>query len=83
MEFFSRYQHSEQALVLSHIEMVVNGLTARKGDTEHQRIVWHRQLLDPLVNAWNCCPLYERRFPFILHRCTFSEGALLVEIDWW
>ena len=75
-EVFSRYQRSEQALVLSLIEMVINGVSTRKvakiteelcGTTLSKSTVSELcQRLDPVVKAWNERDLRESRFPFVL-----------------
>jgi len=39
-ELFARYQRSEQALVLTLMEMVVNGVSTRKVAETHRGVVW-------------------------------------------
>jgi hypothetical protein len=34
-ELFERYKRSDQALVLALMEMVVNGVSTRKGEADH------------------------------------------------
>jgi transposase-like protein len=75
-ELFARYQRSEQALILTLMEMVVNGVSTRTV----ARITEERcgasfakstvsdlcQGLDPLVQAWNERDLSGQRYPFVL-----------------
>lgn len=75
-ELFTRYQRSEQALILTLMEMVVNGVSTRKV----ARITEERcgtsfakstvsdlcKGLDPLVTAWNERDLRGQRYPFVL-----------------
>jgi putative transposase len=75
-ELFARYQRSEQALVCTLMEMVVNGVSTRKvaqiteelcGKAFSKSTVSELcQGLDPLVNAWNERSLAEQRYPFVL-----------------
>jgi putative transposase len=75
-ELFERYQRSEQALVCTLMEMVVNGVSTRKvaqiteelcGKAFSKSTVSELcQGLDPLVNAWNERSLAEQRYPFVL-----------------
>jgi putative transposase len=75
-ELFARYQRSEQALVLTLMEMVVNGVSTRKvariteelcGTSFAKSTVSDLcKSLDPLVTAWNERDLGERRYPFVL-----------------
>jgi putative transposase len=75
-ELFERYQRSEQALVCTLMEMVVNGVSTRKvaqiteelcGKAFSKSTVSELcQGLDPLVNAWNERSLDEQRYPFVL-----------------
>lgn len=75
-ELFARYQRSEQALVLTLMEMVVNGVSTRKvtriteelcGTTFAKSTVSDLcKALDPLVTAWNERDLSAQRFPFVL-----------------
>lgn len=73
-ELFGRYQRSEQALVLTMMEMVINGVSTRKmariteelcGTSFSKSTVSALcQRLDPLVEAWRHRPL--GCFPFVL-----------------
>lgn len=75
-ELFTRYQRSEQALILTLMEMVVNGVSTRKvariteelcGTSFAKSTVSDLcKGLDPLVTAWNERDLSERRYPFLL-----------------
>lgn len=75
-ELLARYQRSEQALVLTLMEMVVNGVSTRNvtqitaelcGTSFAKSTVSALcAQLDPLVTAWNERPLGEQAFPFVL-----------------
>ena len=75
-ELFARYQRSEQALVLTLMEMVVNGVSTRKvariteelcGTSFAKSTVSDLcRALDPLVTAWNERDLSGQRYPFVL-----------------
>jgi transposase-like protein len=75
-ELFARYQRSEQALVLTLMEMVVNGVSTRKvariteelcGTSFAKSTVSDLcKALDPVVTAWNERDLAAQRFPFVL-----------------
>ncbi len=75
-EVFARYQRSEQALVLTLMEMVVNGVSTRKvariteelcGTSFAKSTVSDLcKALDPVVTAWNDRDLSAQRFPFVL-----------------
>ena len=75
-EVFARYQRSEQALVLTLMEMVVNGVSTRKvariteelcGTSFAKSTVSDLcKSLDPLVTAWNERDLSGSRYPFVL-----------------
>jgi transposase-like protein len=75
-ELFARYQRSEQALVLTLMEMVVNGVSTRKvariteelcGTSFAKSTVSDLcKSLDPVVNAWNERDLSAQRIPFLL-----------------
>ena len=70
-ELFERYQRSEQALVCTLMEMVVNGVSTRKvaqiteelcGKAFSKSTVSDRcQGRDPMVSAWNARSLAEQR----------------------
>lgn len=74
-DMFSRYQRSEQALVLAMIEMVVNGVSTRKIQHITEELCGKRfskstvsalcQQLDPIVTAFKDRPL-EKNYPFII-----------------
>src|SRR5260370_26359815 len=75
-ELFARYQRSEQALVLTLMEMVVNGISTRKVTKITEELCGTSfpkstvsalcARLDPLVSAWNERPLAEQAFPFVV-----------------
>jgi len=75
-EIFTRYQRSEQALLLALIEMVVNGVSTRKIEeityelcgTEFSKSTISElcKNLDPIVSSWNSRPLRERKVPFVI-----------------
>lgn len=75
-ELFARYQRSEQALVLTLMEMVVNGVSTRKVARITEELCGTAfakstvsdlcKALDPLVTAWNERDLSAQRFPFVL-----------------
>lgn len=75
-ELFARYQRSEQALILTLMEMVVNGVSTRKvariteelcGTSFAKSTVSDLcKGLDPVVTAWNERDLSGQRYPFVL-----------------
>ncbi|HEY7095071.1 MAG TPA: IS256 family transposase [Ktedonobacterales bacterium] len=75
-DLFARYQRSEQALVCTLMEMVVNGVSTRKVAHITEELCGRAfskstvselcQGLDPLVSAWNERSLAEQRYPFVL-----------------
>jgi transposase-like protein len=75
-ELFARYQRSEQSLILTLMEMVVNGVSTRKvariteelcGTSFSKSTVSELcKGLDPVVEAWNERDLRGSRFPFVL-----------------
>lgn len=75
-ELFSRYQRSEQALVLALMEMVVNGVSTRKIATITEELCGVEfskstvselcTRLDPIVEAWNNRSLREHQYPFLM-----------------
>ena len=81
-ELFSRYQRSEQALVLALMEMVVNGVSTRKVSQITEELCGTHfskstvsdlcSNLDPLVEAWNSQPLTSA-FPFVLVDALFLK----------
>lgn len=74
-ELFSRYQRSEQALVLAMMEMVLNGVSTRKISniteelcgTEFSKSTVSElcKQLDPLVEEWNNRKL-DKPYPFLI-----------------
>lgn len=74
-ELFTRYQRSEQALLLSLMEMVIQGVSTRKVaniteelcGTEFSKSTVSElcKSLDPVVQAWNNRPLI-KTYPFVL-----------------
>ena len=75
-ELFVRYQRSEQALMLSLMEMVIQGVSTRKVTEVTQELCGAEfskstvsalcKRLDPIVTAWNSRSLRDTRYPFIL-----------------
>lgn len=74
-ELFQRYQRTEQALVLTLMELVVHGVSTRKVakvteelcGTEFSKSTVSElcKQLDPIVSAWNNRPLHEIAYPFL------------------
>nr|WP_106783658.1 IS256 family transposase [Lysinibacillus timonensis] len=72
---FEKYARHDQALILSMIEMVVNGVSTRKvtqiveqlcGETVSKSLVSSlTQKLDPIINAWANRPLNTVYYPYI------------------
>jgi putative transposase len=75
-ELFVRYQRSEQALMLSLMEMVIQGVSTRKVTEVTQELCGAEfskstvsalcKRLDPIVTAWNARPLRDTHYPFVL-----------------
>ena len=75
-ELFARYQRSEQALILTLMEMVVNGVSTRKVAAITEELCGREfakstvsdlcKALDPLVEAWNGRDLGGARYPFVV-----------------
>jgi len=75
-ELFQRYQRTEQALVLTLMELVINGVSTRKvtkvteelcGTTFSKSTVSELcKQLDPIISAWNNRSLRETAYPFII-----------------
>jgi putative transposase len=75
-DLFARYQRNEQALVLTLMEMVVQGVSTRKvaavteilcgKEFSRSTVSTLCQQLDPLVQAWNDRSLAEQAYPFVL-----------------
>jgi transposase-like protein len=75
-ELFTRYQRSEQALVLALLEMVVNGVSTRKVTRITEELCGTElskstvsalcQQLDPVVTAWRTRSLADTVYPFLL-----------------
>lgn len=75
-ELFSRYQRSEQALVVALMEMVINGVSTRKvrriteelcGTSFAKSTVSDLcRRLDGIVQDWNERPLGEKAYPFLI-----------------
>jgi transposase-like protein len=75
-ELFARYQRSEQALILTLMEMVVNGVSTRKVARITEELCGREfakstvsdlcKGLDPLVEAWNGRDLGSTRYPFVV-----------------
>ena len=74
-ELFSRYQRSEQALVLAMMEMVINGVSTRKVELITEELCGEKfskstvsalcKQLDPIVHAFRTRPL-KSHYPFII-----------------
>lgn len=72
---FEKYARCDQALVISMLEMVINGVSTRKvthiieqlcGESVSKSFVSSlTQKLDPIVNAWANRPLNTEYYPFI------------------
>lgn len=75
-ELFHRYQRSEQALLITLVEMVVNGVSTRKVTAVTEELCGAEfskstvsklcQQLDPVVAAWNERSLADQDYPFLL-----------------
>jgi putative transposase len=75
-ELFARYQRSEQALILTLMEIVVNGVSTRKVAAITEELCGREfakstvsdlcKGLDPLVEAWNGRDLGGTRYPFVV-----------------
>ncbi|MCL1633027.1 transposase, partial [Sporolactobacillus sp. CPB3-1] len=81
-DLFHRYQRSEQALVLSLMEMVINGVSTRRvsqiteelcgtefSKTTVSDLCAH---LDPIVEGWNNRPL-EDSYPFLVVDAVYTK----------
>ena len=74
-ELFSRYQRSEQALVLAMMEMVINGVSTRKVEQITEELCGKKfskstvstlcKKLDPIVEAFRTRPL-KCHYPFLM-----------------
>ena len=81
-ELFSRYQRSEQALVLAMMEMVVNGVSTRKVELITEELCGKKfskstvselcKSLDPVVEAFKTRPL-EDHYPFVQVDATYLK----------
>ncbi|MCL6516793.1 IS256 family transposase [Alicyclobacillus sp.] len=75
-ELFARYQRSEQALLITMMEMVVNGVSTRKVAAITEELCGQEfskstvsdlcKRLDPIVQGWNERSLKDKRYPFVL-----------------
>lgn len=75
-ELFAHYQRSEQTLILTLMEMVVNGVSTRNvahiteescgREFSKSTVSDLCKGLDPLVTAWNERDLSHTRYPFVL-----------------
>lgn len=75
-DMFSRYQRSEQALLVALMEMVVNGVSTRKVrriteklcGTEFSKSTVSElcKQLDPIVHEWNERDLTDKLYPFLI-----------------
>lgn len=74
-ELFKRYQRSEQALVLTLMELVINGVSTRKVARVTEELCGREfskstvsdlcKQLDPIVQGWNNRSLNEVAYPFV------------------
>lgn len=74
-ELFKRYQRSEQALVLTLMELVINGVSTRKVARVTEELCGREfskstvsdlcKNLDPIVQGWNSRSLREVAYPFV------------------
>ena len=74
-DLFSRYQRSEQALILTLMEMVVGGVSTRKVTQITEELCGTEfskstvsdlcKQLDPIVTSWNHRPL-KKEYPFLI-----------------
>ncbi|GEB78566.1 IS256 family transposase [Sporolactobacillus inulinus] len=81
-DLFNRYQRSEQALVLSLMEMVINGVSTRRVSqiteelcgTEFSKTTVSDLCgrLDPIVSGWNNRPL-EGNYPFLIVDAVYTK----------
>ncbi|MFT8309987.1 IS256 family transposase [Sporolactobacillus sp. Y61] len=81
-DLFKRYQRSEQALVLSLMEMVINGVSTRRvshiteelcgTDFSKSTVSDLCGHLDPLVHGWNDRPL-EGSYPFLFVDAIYTK----------
>lgn len=75
-ELFTRYQRSEQAFVLTLMEMVINGVSTRKVTRVVEELCGSSiskssvsalcQRLDPIICEWKTRSLKEIEYPFVL-----------------
>jgi transposase-like protein len=75
-EIFARYQRSEQALLLTLVEMVVSGVSTRKVKAVTEELCGTEiarstvsdlcKRLDPVVQAWNGRDLSAELYPFLI-----------------
>lgn len=75
-ELFARYQRSEQALLVTLVEMVVSGVSTRKVKAVTEELCGTEiarstvselcKQLDPVVQAWNGRDLSVQLYPFLL-----------------
>ena len=82
-EIFARYQRSVQALVLTMMEMVINGVSTRKVSLITEELCGAQfskstvselcKNLDPVVESWNHRPL--TALPLRGGRCHGDQGA--------
>lgn len=83
-EVLARYERQEQALLLTLMEMVVNGVSTRKvsriteelcgKDFSKSTVSALCHQLDPLVQAWNERRLEAQAFPFVIVIHVREEG---------
>lgn len=81
-EMFARYQRSEQALVLSLMEMVIHGVSTRKVTKITEELCGTEfskstvsdlcKQLDPVIEQWNNRPL-TKEYPFLIVDALYTK----------
>lgn len=86
-DLFERYQHSEQALLLAMMEIVVNGVSTRKVQKITEQLCGKKfskstvsalcKKLDPLVHEFRMKPL-QTHYPFLIEMpCILKCGRII------
>jgi transposase-like protein len=83
-ELFQRYQRSEQALVLTMMEMYVNGVSTRKVGEITETLCGKNfskstisdlaKRLDPIVEGFRNRPLDDKKFPFLIVDALYTKA---------
>ncbi len=91
-EFYSRYQRSEQALMLAMMEMVINGVSTRKVEKITEELCDKKfskstvselcKGLDPIVEAFKTRPL-KIRYPFIQVDAIYLKARKMAVSNQW